>query len=90
MKYKGISVKLESSISPGAHHNEEVSITLKSGDKIIANNFCHWHDSCGVFIQHSNGTTSQFPVDQDKTTYALQIEHVQNFKKTLENNPDAV
>jgi hypothetical protein len=75
LKYGDYQVYLETKINPGSDPKEECSVTLKNGDKITANLFVHWADSCGVFIEHANGTVTDFPIPNEKSTYSLQIEH---------------
>jgi len=77
LTYGGIDVYLESKINPGSNHCEEVVVTLKNGDRIVANQFAHWHDSCGVIIEHMDGTATTIAESKDsKTTYSCQVESV--------------
>ena len=91
LTYGGVDVYLESKINPGSNHCEEIVVTLKNGDRIVANQFAHWHDSCGVIIEHMDGTATTIAESKDsKTTYSCQVESVQNKQKpdflTLSNS----
>jgi len=72
-----IGARMETKINPGSNHSEELKVTLKNGDKIVCNQFAHWHDSCGVFIEHTDGSVTNFPESQNpKSTYQFQFEHI--------------
>ena len=88
LKYGGLPVYLESKMNPGSDAKEEIVIKLKNGDKITCNQFVHWFGSNGVFIEHANGSTSQFPVNNDKSTYAQQVVMCNEFSSEIQNDPN--
>ena len=80
LKYKDVDVYLESKMNPGSNHCEELVVKLKNGDRIVANQFAHWHDSNGVIIEHFDGSATTFAGDS-KSTYSCQVEAVQKREK---------
>jgi len=43
LNYENLPVYMETKMNPGSDPFEEVIVKLKSGDKITANEFVHWH-----------------------------------------------
>lgn len=54
----GLKVYQETKVNPGSDHQEDLIINLRDGSKITQQQYVHPIDSCGVFIEHYDGTVT--------------------------------
>jgi len=84
---------LETKITPGSDQCEEVRIEIQSPKEgcksswITMNRYVHPQESCGLFVEHDDGTAIRIDTERDpeQTSYGYQVLYVQKLQTELLN-----